>query len=291
MMVISLSMSCDNEDVKVQNRVESIDYDVLNLNVQKKISAIGSDLGDKSKISSFINRYVGVRKVDFNERITYNNGFTFHISLPSHYSAKEKDFMLGFYNELANCYDDRILDMLSKKSIEVNSRKFSVNFQREVNFIIYTFKGVTDEVFEVRKQGDETNSKRNAREGLLECLQKKGASGKDIGRNLVLGAVAGAYGGATAGTFTVPVLGTAVGAVGGAVFGGAAGAVSGVVTSLVWPAIDCFRPLFSFEENFLKDEYFDEIMELDLTEDQKEEINILINLPPSDRVLINDEVR
>lgn len=152
-------------------------------------------------------------------------------------------------------------------------------------------RGFGNEVFQVRKEGAETYLRKKSTNRLKDCLQKNGGSGKDIGRNLVLGAltggIAGAYVGGTAGTFTVPGLGTTVGAVGGAVFGAAAGAVSGVVSGLVWPAIDCIMYVTKYEEKYLKDDFFKEEMPfIDVDNEEIQSFNDLLNAPVTSDVKI-----
>jgi hypothetical protein len=286
-----VSTSCNNDALKTENEVVNIDYESLKLNTQKKISSISAKFDDEAKIRNMVSKYVDVRKVDLSSKKTFNSDFTFHVSLPVHYSDKEKIFMLEFYNELANCYDGKILDLISKKRLEINSKNFSNDFKNEVDFLFYTFEEVTNEVFQVRKVGAETYLQKKSTNGLKECLEKNGASGKDIGRNLVLGAVtggvSGAYVGGTAGTFTIPGFGTAVGAVGGAVFGAAAGAVSSVVGGLVWPAIDCIRYVTKYEEKYLKVEFFkDEMPFIDIDSEEIQRFNDLLNAPVTSDVKI-----
>ena len=256
------------------------------------ISLISARFDDETKLRNMVSRYVGVRNIDLSRKKVSDNGFTFPISLPIYYSDKERGFMLLFYNELANCYDDKILDLISKKRLEINSKNFSDDFKTEVDFLFYTFEGVAKEVFKIRKEiGGTSLQSKSAGLGLKECLEKNGASGKAIGRNLVFGAVTGAvaggYAGATAGTFTVPILGTAVGAVGGAVFGAASGSVSAVVGGLFWPAIDCFRVLTKYEEKYLTDEFFKEEMHsVDLTSEEIQIFNDFFNTPVTSDVNI-----
>ena len=294
MMIVAfvVSTSCSNDALKTENEVKNVDYSSLKLNTQKTISLISARFDDETKLRNMVSRYVGVRNIDLSRKKVSDNGFTFPISLPIYYSDKERGFMLLFYNELANCYDDKILDLISKKRLEINSKNFSDDFKTEVDFLFYTFEGVAKEVFKIRKEiGGTSLQSKSAGLGLKECLEKNGASGKAIGRNLVFGAVTGAvaggYAGATAGTFTVPILGTAVGAVGGAVFGAASGSVSAVVGGLFWPAIDCFRVLTKYEEKYLTDEFFKEEMHsVDLTSEEIQIFNDFFNTPVTSDVNI-----
>lgn len=296
MMIVSIavSISCSSDAIKTENEVKNVDYTSLKLNTQKKISLISARFDDETKLRNMVSRYVGVRKVDLSRKKVYDNGLTLPVSLPIHYSDKERGFMMSFYNELANCYDDKILDLISKKRLEINSKNFSDDFKNEVDFLFYTFEGAAKEVFKIRNEigGTSLQSKpKPGGSGLKECLEKNGASGKAIGRNLVFGAVTGAvaggYAGATVGTFTVPILGTAAGAVGGAVFGAASGAVGAVVGGLFWPAIDCFHYITKYEEKYLNVEFFKEEMpSIDLTSEDIRNLNDFLNAPVTSNVKI-----
>ncbi len=196
------------------------------------------------------------------------------ISLAPHYNSEEKIFMLSFYNNLVNCYDDRIIDLIGIERERLNSGSFSNDFRNEVDFIFYVVEMSAKEIYLLKQNGRDSVSKQKRLSGFGECITKK-VTGKDLGRNmvygLVAGGIAGAKGGATAGTFTVPGLGTAVGAVGGAVFGAAAGAVGGAIGGYVWPAIDCILYPKAYDEKkyLTNDFYATEMKELRITVERR----------------------
>jgi hypothetical protein len=291
---LAVFVSCNNESVGTPNEIKNLNYTQLKSNFSTKISSLESKVCNDEKIIDFVNKYVGIRKKsEMSQKSRSNENIEIEIKLASHYTPNEKKFMLTFYNELANCYDDKIINLINVKRIELNSEYYSDAFKSEMDFIFFEFEESTKAVFNLRYQENNLTSKmRNTGAGLKDCLTKNGASGKDVGRNLVLGAATGAatgaYIGGTTGTFTVPILGTAIGAVGGAVFGGATGAVSGVVSGFIWPAIDCIMVFKSYEQPYLNDEYFNEIMQMDLTDEQIEEFNVLLNSLPNERVVIKE---
>jgi hypothetical protein len=294
-IVLTMFVSCNNERAESPKEIEHINYLQLKSNFSTKISSLESKVNNDEKTIDFINKYVGIRKKSkILQKRRSNESIEIEIKLASHYAPNEKKFLLSFYNELANCYDDKIINLINVKRMELNSEYYSDDFKNEIDFIFFAFEKTTNAVFNLKYPKKDLISKRRDAGGLKDCLEKKGASGKDIGRNLVLGATTGAatgaYVGATTGTFTVPVLGTAVGAVGGAVFGAAAGAVSGVATGLIWPAIDCIMVFKSYEQPYLNERYFEEIMLMGLTDEQIEEFNILLNSHPSETVVIKERV-
>ena len=262
MMIVAfvVNTSCSNDALKTENEVKNVDYTSLKLNTQKKISLISARFDDETKLRNMVTRYVGVRKVDLSRKKVYDNGFTLPVSLPIHYSDKERSFMLSFYNELANCYDDKILDLISKKRLEINSKNFSDDFKNEVDFLFYTFEGVAKEVFKVRNEIGGTSlqskPKPTTGSGFKECM---GRQGRDVGRAIVIGVIGGGVvgfkAGAAGGTVVLPGIGTITGAIGGAVFGATSGAIGSVASTLVVAAIDCIMYPKAYEEKYLTNEF------------------------------------
>ena len=285
MMIVAfvVNTSCSNDALKTENEVKNVDYSSLKLNTQKTISLISARFDDETKLRNMVTRYVGVRKVDLSRKKVYDNGFTLPVSLPIHYSDKERSFMLSFYNELANCYDDKILDLISKKRLEINSKNFSDDFKNEVDFLFYTFEGVAKEVFKVRNEIGGTSlqskPKPTTGSGFKECM---GRQGRDVGRAIVIwvigGGVVGFKAGAAGGTVVLPGIGTITGAIGGAVFGATSGAIGSVASTLVVAAIDCIMYPKAYEEKYLTNEFFkDEMPELSFSEEEIELFNIVLN--------------
>lgn len=169
-----------------------------------------------------------------------NTSSEFKINLAPHYNVNEANFMLLFYQDLANSYDSDIDDLIKSKRKTLNEKSFSAAFKQEVNLIFDVIDEVSDKVYSITNKTTK-NTSYSKSNGFWNCMA---GQGKNIGRGIAGEALGGAYTGAKAGliagSFTVPGLGTATGVIGGAVFGAAAGA-------LTWAAADCLSEIKRIE--------------------------------------------
>ena len=104
---------------------------------------------------------------------------------------------LNFYNKLANTNDDKIIDLISVERSSFRLSNFSASFKNEVDLIYFIAEPSVKTILEI-KQGNSEILLRKSGGGFWDCITAK-ATGKDVGRNLVVGFVSGASASATIG--------------------------------------------------------------------------------------------
>ncbi len=163
--------------------------------------------------------------------------------LPSIYSNKQKDFLLNYFNRVANVTNGELLTEISYYKSLLKSQSFEVEEYNQIYVILDVAEQTVVAINDMLPKEDSANYLARSNgdwRGFLKCM---GSKGKSIARGMVEGAVAGgiagAYAGAAGGTVVLPLVGTATGAVGGAVFGAANGAVVSAIGATLWAAADC----------------------------------------------------
>ncbi|AOC95104.1 hypothetical protein BB050_01981 [Flavobacterium anhuiense] len=210
-ILIGILYSC-NKDEFIENKSENkIDYFTLNKSIDKQISTLRT-LTVKSNVEENYLKYFKTKPKSLNANKSAQHETTIKITLDPHYNQEESQFMLSFYQDLANCYDNKIIELLNSKRISLNNSNFSLDFKNEANFIFSTIEKTTNEIGAILNKSQ--TSKTGKAAGFGDCFATKG---KGIGRAVATGALVGAAGG----TVALPGIGTASGAIGGAVFGAA----------------------------------------------------------------------
>lgn len=237
-MLITLFHSCDSRDNTAEKSIiEKTNYSEIRLDATRNISKLDEKLSSQTSIENEISKYFITKEQSHSKQIKFLKQIEFKITLAPHYDAKEAIFMLTFYQDLANCYDKDILNLLDSKRKFIDKTSFTPIFKQEVNLIFDVIEETTAKIYPILYKEDTLHSRST---GFWNCM---GSQGKNIARGIATGAIGGAITGAktgaAGGTLTLPGIGTATGAVGGAVFGATAGAIGGGATAAVWAAIDC----------------------------------------------------
>lgn len=252
-MLIGIFYSCSKDEFTESKSENKIDYFTLNKSVDKQISTLRT-LTVNSNVEENYLKYFKTKPKSLNANKSTQHETTIKITLAPHYNQEESQFMLSFYQDLANCYDNKIIELLNSKRISLNNSNFSLDFKNEANFIFSTIEKTTNEIGAILNKSQ--TSKTGKAAGFGDCFATKG---KGIGRAVATGALVGAAGGAmvgaAGGTVALPGIGTASGAIGGAVFGAAKGAVSGGLVELTWAFIDCAMERSTLEAEYI---YFDD---------------------------------
>lgn len=180
--------------------------------------------------------------------------------------------MLRFYQDLANCYDNKIVELLNSKRILLNHGSFSSDFKNEASFIFNTIEKTTNEIAAILNKSQTNKTGKAA--GFGDCVAQKGKSiGRAVATGALVGAVGGALTGAAGGTVALPGIGSAAGAIGGAVFGAAKGAIGGGLVELTWAFIDCAMERKTLDANYMyADDFYLEIID----PNNPEELNFYI---------------
>ncbi|OWU91172.1 MULTISPECIES: hypothetical protein [unclassified Flavobacterium] len=252
MMLLILFSSCEEKDsMENDNTLKKVNYSEIKEDASANISILQQKIGNKGAIENDLKKYFKVGEQSLTNPERSSNQTVFKITLAPHYDINEAAFMLDFYQDLANSYDENILNLLDNKRIALKKLSFDSSFKEEVNLIIDVIEETTLKIYPLLYKKSSPYSKTT---GFWDCMEGKG---KDISRGIatgaITGAVSGAYTGATGGTVAFPGIGTAAGAIGGAVFGAAAGAVGGATTATVWAAVDCWPEAKPLLEKFPED--------------------------------------
>jgi hypothetical protein len=237
-LLVKLFYSCDSKDSTFENsEVEKTNYSEIRLDATRNISKIDEKFSSKAAIENEISKYFITKEQSYSKQVKFPEKMEFKITLAPHYDTKEATFMLTFYQDLANCYDSDILNLLDSKRKFLDKTSFAPTFKQEVNLIFDVIQETTAKIYPILYKENTLHSRST---GFWSCM---GSQGKNIARGVATGALtgaaSGAYTGATGGTVALPGIGTVAGAVGGAVFGATAGAVGGGATAVVWAAFDC----------------------------------------------------
>jgi len=249
MLLVVNACTSDNENLNI--KTESINYEELNLSLKENLTSLGKMIEFDEELSNEIDAFLETgddkyfqkrhAKSSIKDKVTYNKD-----DLSEIYSDKQKEFLVDFYNELANSEDGNILDIVIDYKNELNNQDFSSEEYNQIEALLIALKQfilVLDGIIETGEDAvaKSSFSARGPDCGFWCCMRKK--AGKAIGRGMVYGAIGGAIGGAkigaAGGTVVLPGIGTATGAVGGAVFGAAGGAISGAIGGAIWTAVDC----------------------------------------------------
>lgn len=244
-LFVIISFSCSNNDSVKHESINSIDYSALNRSIDNQISTLSMITVNSSNEDKFL-QYFKTQPIVANSNKSVSKEKIIKIKLAPHYNKKENNFMLNFYQDLANSYDNKITELLNSKRVLLNKSNFSKNFKNEASFLFNTIEKTANEINYISNK-TQTN-KTGKTGGFGDCISQKGKGiGRGIVGGMVLGGISGAITGATVGTVSFPGLGTATGAVAGAVFGAAKGAITGGLVELTWAFIDC-----SMERNRLE---------------------------------------
>lgn len=261
-LFIGLLYSCSKDESIKNESAKNINYTALSKSVDNQISTF-----QKLTPSNIEDQYLKYFKIKPKSPSTNKNipkETTIKIVLAPHYNNLESQFMLSFYQDMANCYDNKIIELLNSKRILLNAANFSLDFKNEVNFIFNTIEKTTNEIGNILNKSQTNKTGKSA--GFGDCFSQKGKTiGRAIVTGVIVGGVGGAITGATVGTVSFPGLGTASGAVAGAVFGAAKGAITGGLGELTWAALDCAmeRQTLEIEYMFADDFYNDFIIAYD----------------------------
>ncbi|SNZ01284.1 hypothetical protein [Flagellimonas pacifica] len=250
-----LIVSCSTESENLTNENQQIDYNTLISGLGENLTSFEKMLEYDESLTELINELIendgdltylkksSKSEPTLDEEVIYKKE-----DLSDTYSESQKEFLVNFYNELANNEAGYILDVVMKYKVLLNNQNFSSVESNQIYSILMTSEQsilIFDKINEVGSDEDKliksSFSSKGSGCGFWCCMRKN--AGKAIGRGIaggaITGAISGGYYGATGGTVILPGIGTATGAVGGAVFGAAAGAVVGGVTSAVWTTVDC----------------------------------------------------
>lgn len=259
LLLIFISYSCSTNDMIKNESTNDIDYSGLNKSVDNQISGLSKLIKNANSEDQYL-KYFKTRPIEINNKKIIPKEKFVKIKLAPHYNKKENEFMLSFYEDLANSYDSQIINLLNAKRALINKSKFSKNFKNETNFIFNTIEKTNNKIVTILDESQ--SSKTNKTSGFVDCVAK---DGKNFGRNIATGALVGAAGGAIlgagGGTIVLPGVGTAAGAVGGAVYGAAKGAVSAGLITLTWAFIDCAMERKGLEITYVyMDNFYNEII-------------------------------
>ena len=168
--------------------------------------------------------------------------------LPDFYTNKQKEFLLAYFNKVANVTNGELLTEIAYYKNLLNNQSFTEDEYKQIYTVLDVGEQTVITINEMLPKATNANKNYSARsgdwEGFLECM---GEQGKFIARGMVEGAIvgliSGSLWGAAGGTILLPGVGTATGAVGGGIFGMAKGAVVGTIGATLWAAADCAHHL------------------------------------------------
>lgn len=269
-LLISISYSCSNNESIKNESANSLDYSALNKSVDNQISTF-QDLIVDTNIEDKYLKYFKTEPLSAAKK-NIPKEETIKIKLAPHYNSEEGQFMLSFYEDLANCYDNKIVELLNSKRILLNHGSFSSDFKNEASFIFNTIEKTTNEIAAILNKSQTNKTGKGA--GFGDCVAQKGKSiGRAVATGALVGAVGGALTGAAGGTVALPGIGSAAGAIGGAVFGAAKGAIGGGLVELTWAFIDCAMERKTLDANYMyADDFYLEIID----PNNPEELNFYI---------------
>lgn len=169
--------------------------------------------------------------------------------LPDFYTNKQKEFLLAYFNKVANVTDDELLTEIEYYKDLLKNQSFTEEEYNQIYSVLDVGEQTVIAINEMLPKETNTNKSYSSRSSgdwkdFLVCV---GGQGKFIARGMVEGAItgliSGALWGAGGGTVVLPGVGTATGAVGGGIFGMAVGAVTGTMGAIFWAAEDCIHHL------------------------------------------------
>jgi len=252
MLLMITACTSENDSLKIES--QQIDYEKLNLGLKENIISFSKMIEYDESLSKDIDKFLEtgdetiflrkqstLEKSSTEEKITYNKE-----DLSEVYSENQKEFLVSFYNELANSEDGFILDIVINYKNSLNNQNFSSEEYNQIYTQLIASEQSILVLDGIVEDGTDTALKssfsyRGPDCDFWCCMRKK--AGKAIGRGMVAGALRGAVrggiAGAAGGTVALPGVGTVTGAVGGAVFGAAAGAIAGAGWGILWTAADC----------------------------------------------------
>jgi hypothetical protein len=270
-LLISISYSCSNNEPIKNESTNAIDYSALNKSVDNQIGTF-QNLIVNTNIEDKYLKYFKTEPLSSGAKKNILKEETIKITLAPHYNSEEGQFMLSFYQDLANCYDNKIVELLNSKRILLNNGSFSSDFKNEASFIFNTIEKTTNEIGAILNKSQTNKTGKGA--GFGDCVAQKGKSiGRAVATGALVGAVGGALTGAAGGTVALPGIGTAAGAVGGAVFGAAKGAIGGGLVELTWAFIDCAMERKTLDANYI---YADDFYLAIIDPSNPEELNFYI---------------
>jgi hypothetical protein len=255
-LILLMITACtsDNDNLKFES--QQIDYEKLNLGLKENLISFSKMVEYDKSLSNDIDEFLETGdesiflKKDYQHKLsrkTIEDKVLYKKEdLSDVYSESQKEFLLNFYNELANCEDGNILDIVITYKDLLTKQNFTSEEFNQINIIlvaseqsILILDDLTTEDDNFQQKSSFSSKSSNC--GFWCCMRLK--AGRAIGRGIVQGAIVGAisggYYGAAGGTVILPGVGTTTGAVGGAVYGAAAGAVVGGVGNALWQAVDC----------------------------------------------------
>lgn len=211
-LIAKLFYSCDSKDSTFENNlVNQTNYSEIKLDARRNISKLDEKFSSQTSIENEIYKYFTTKEESYAKPLKFSEQMEFKITLAPHYNTKEAIFMLAFYQDLANCYDKDILNLLDSKRKVLNKTSFTSNFKQEVNLIFDVIEETTAKVYPLLYKKNTLSSKST---GFWDCM---GGQGKNIARGVASGAIGGAakgaYSGAMGGTVALPGIGTVTGAV------------------------------------------------------------------------------
>lgn len=255
-LLLLMISSCTSDNDNLKTEPQQIDYEKLNLSLKENLISFNKMVEYDESLSNDIDEFIETG----NESIFYNKDNKYKLSrkgsedkvlykkedLSSIYSENQKEFLVSFYNELANSEDGYILDIVVNYKELLSQKSFSSEEYNQINIIlvsseqsILVLEGIIAE--DENSQQKSSFSSKSSGDGFWDCIRKKAgrAIGEGLAQGAIFGAISGAYYGATGGTIVLPGIGSATGAVGGAVFGAAGGAVLGSVGGALWTVRNC----------------------------------------------------
>jgi hypothetical protein len=252
MLLMITACTSENDSLKIES--QQIDYEKLNLGLKENIISFSKMIEYDESLSKDIDKFLEIgdetiflrkqstlEKSSTEEKITYNKE-----DLSEVYSENQKEFLVSFYNELANSEDGFILDIVINYKNSLNDQNFSSEEYNQIYTQLITSEqsilvldGITKEDMNYERKS--SFSSKSYGDGFWACMRKKAgrAIGEGLAQGAIVGAISGAYYGVTGSSVVLPGIGTATGAVGGAVFGAASGAVVGAVGGALWTARGC----------------------------------------------------
>ncbi|HEY1193160.1 hypothetical protein [Flavobacterium sp.] len=113
-LMIIISFSCSNNESEKDTTTSTIDYSALSKSVDNQVIIFGKIIADSNNGEKFT-KYFKTEPLNLNSSKSAPKEKTIKIKLAPHYNKKENKFMLSFYEDLANSYDNQIIELLNSK--------------------------------------------------------------------------------------------------------------------------------------------------------------------------------
>jgi hypothetical protein len=253
-LLLIMITACTSDNDSLISEPQQIDYEKLNLGLKENIISFNKMIEFDKSLSDEINEFLETEdesvfmKNDyiFSKKSTEEKVLYKKEDLSLIYTERQKEFLINFYNELANSEDGYILDIVLSHKELLKNQNFSTEEYYQISSIllaseqsILVLDGITQE--DINYEEKSSFSSKSSDDGFWACMRQKAgrAIGEGIAQGAILGAITGGYYGATGGTVVLPFIATATGAVGGAVLGAAGGAVLGALGGGFWAARSC----------------------------------------------------